>query len=73
VTRRAAALAALLALAGLLACGKYGPPVRAGEEEKPAPKPTLEIPLPSTTGPSEPATEPGEPPVEQEPPPEGAP
>lgn len=72
MTRRAAALAAL-ALAGLLACGKYGPPVRAGEEEKPAPKPTLEIPLPSTTGPSGPAPVPAEPPVEQEPPPEGAP
>jgi hypothetical protein len=78
-----AVLAALLlagALAGALACGKYGPPVRAGEAKPPAKK-SFEIPLPGSTEPGpgpgagqpEPATPEASPPVEEEPPPEGAP
>jgi hypothetical protein len=70
VTRWPRALAVLCA--GLwLACGKYGPPLRASEQQQPETKRSFEIPLPSTVEPA-PAAEPA-PPSEQEPPPEGAP
>jgi hypothetical protein len=69
-------VALLLLLASALACGKYGPPVRAGQAraEKPAPK--IEVPLPAPAPEAGPAGEPAppaEPEVEREPPPEGAP
>jgi hypothetical protein len=69
--------AALLLLAFALACGKYGPPVRAGQVEAERPAPRIEVPLPAPAPeapgaepapPAEPGTE-----VEQEPPPEGTP
>jgi len=74
VTRAAAALL-LLALA--LACGKYGPPVRAGQARAQKPAPRLEVPLPVPPE-AEPAGAPEagpapRPEVEEEPPPEGAP
>ena len=75
MTRLVACLAAL-ALGLALACGKYGPPVRAGSEPAPAKKPTVEIPLPIVPeGETHPATppEPAPAPDEEEPPPEGAP
>jgi hypothetical protein len=62
-------LLALLPLA--LACGKYGPPVRAGEAQAKKEKPAFEVPLPQLEEPAEP--EPLEPVREEEPPPEGAP
>jgi hypothetical protein len=61
----------VLLLAVLLACGKYGPPVRAAER-KPAPetKPrSFEVPLPGVA----PAPAPAAPEPEREPPPEGSP
>jgi hypothetical protein len=72
---RSAAVLLILLLAGTLACGKYGPPVRAGAE--PAAKerkPSFDLPLPSapTVTPPGAATEPV-PPIEQEPPLEGMP
>jgi hypothetical protein len=74
VTRAAAALL-LLALA--LGCGKYGPPVRAGQARAEKPAPRLEVPLPAPPE-AEPAVAPEAEPapgpeVEEEPPPEGAP
>jgi hypothetical protein len=70
VTRAAAALLLLA-----LACGKYGPPVRAGQAKAEKPAPRLEVPLPAPRE-AEPAVapeaEPG-PELEEEPPPEGAP
>jgi hypothetical protein len=65
-----------LALGALLACGKYGPPVRASEAaaKKPAQKPSLEVPLPSVMQPEPAAPTPTpEPEPEREPPPEGSP
>jgi hypothetical protein len=78
VTPWAASLAALC-VGLLLACGKYGPPVRASEAQQPETKRSFEIPLPSASEPepepAAPAAPPGEPapPSEEEPPPEGAP
>jgi hypothetical protein len=72
VTRLAASLALLFFA---LACGKYGPPVRASAAAKPAKAPESVIPLPVApeSAPSpEPAPAP-EPPREEEPPPEGSP
>jgi hypothetical protein len=75
VTRAAAVL---LLLAFALACGKYGPPVRAGQAKAVKPAPRLEVPLPPPPE-AEPAVAPEESPpargpeVEEEPPPEGAP
>jgi hypothetical protein len=75
VTRVAASVACLL-LGLALACGKYGPPVRAGAEPA-AKKPAVAIPLPVVPegetrrpAPAEPAPAPE---TEEEPPPEGAP
>jgi hypothetical protein len=76
VTPWAPSLAALCA-GLLLACGKYGPPVRASEAQQPETKRSFEIPLPSASEPepAAPAAPPAEPapPSEEEPPPEGAP
>jgi hypothetical protein len=71
------ATAALLLLALALACGKYGPPVRAGQARAEKPAPRLEVPLPAPPE-AEPAVAPEAEPtpgpeVEEEPPPEGAP
>lgn len=71
------AAAALLILALALACGKYGPPVRAGQARAEKPAPRLEVPLPAPPE-AEPAVAPEVEPapgpkVEEEPPPEGAP
>ena len=61
-----------------LACGKYGPPLRAGQARAERSTPKLEVPLPAPPeaepepAAPEPAPE-GEVEVEQEPPPEGAP
>jgi hypothetical protein len=73
---RSAALLWLLAFA--LACGKYGPPVRAGQARTEKPAPRLEVPLPPPPEAEAPEMEPEpsaepEADVEQEPPPEGAP
>lgn len=65
------ATASLLLLAFALACGKYGPPLRASQARAEKPAPTLEVPLPAPAD-AEPAGEAG-PEVEEEPPPEGAP
>jgi hypothetical protein len=72
VTRAAVAL---LLLACALACGKYGPPVRAGQARAERPVPRLEVPLPASEPRDvEPPGQPGpEVEVEPEPPPEGAP
>jgi hypothetical protein len=70
VTRPAATLLVLVALA--LACGKYGPPVRAGQARAAKPAPQLEVPLPAPPAAAEPAPAPDVE-LEQEPPPEGAP
>jgi hypothetical protein len=75
--------AALLLLALALACGKYGPPLRAGQARAEKPAPRLEVPLPAPPE-AEPAVSPESEPaagpeveveveVEEEPPPEGAP
>ena len=54
----------------LLACGKYGPPVRAAEQKaEPEAKPSFQVPLPGVQSP----TEPSAPEPEREPPPEGSP
>ena len=68
--------ALLLALCGVaLACGKYGPPIRADQAKADKPTPRLEVPLPAPMGgqPSPAPTPEPEPEVEQEPPPEGSP
>ncbi len=77
--RRFAASLACLLLGLALACGKYGPPVRAGAEPAAAKKPAVAIPLPVVPegesrhpAPPEPAPPPA-PESEEEPPPEGAP
>ena len=77
MTRLAASLACLV-LGLVLACGKYGPPVRAGAEPA-ARKPSVGIPLPIVPegesrhpAPPQPAPAPA-PDSEEEPPPEGAP
>lgn len=62
----------------LLACGKYGPPLRASEQRaKAAEKPSVEVPLPGFGTPEpEPAPAPEAPAApepEREPPPEGSP
>jgi hypothetical protein len=68
-----------LGLGLLLACGKYGPPVRAAaaKPEKPAAKPSFVVPLPSVPEPAPAPAAPETPappaPPEQEPPPEGSP
>ena len=68
---RAVPLLALLGAA--LACGKYGPPVRASEVKAAKPAPRLEVPLPAPLV-GEPSPTPlPEPGVEPEPPPEGTP
>ncbi|MEN8158764.1 MAG: hypothetical protein ABFS41_01685 [Myxococcota bacterium] len=41
---RATGAACFLAVVLALGCGKYGPPVRAGEEPTSEPEPGLEIP-----------------------------
>jgi hypothetical protein len=69
VTRLSAAVLALL-LALLLACGKYGKPVRASEVPEPKRPPRVEVPLPTVPEAGAPEAEP---PAEEEPPPEGAP
>jgi hypothetical protein len=57
----------------LLACGKYGPPVRAAERKtEPEAKPSFEVPLPGVPAP-EPRPAPAAPEPEREPPPEGSP
>jgi len=69
------ALASLWLLLLALACGKYGPPVRAGEVEPKKPAAKFEVPLPQP-GIAPPEAAPGpeaEPAAEEEPPPEGAP
>ena len=76
MTRRLAAIACPL-LCLLLACGKYGAPVRAEAEPKPESKQSVETPLPAL--PERGAPDPDaplpatEPPIEKEPPPEGSP
>jgi hypothetical protein len=72
VTRAAAAFLPLLVLA--LACGKYGPPVRAGEvRAERTPKPLLlPVPVPGAAPPPEAEAAPSAEP-EDEPPAEGAP
>jgi len=71
------ALLGALLLGLLLACGKYGPPVRASEEKQPEPEPRIEIPLPAVSDEQAPESSapppPAEPPIEEEPPLEGAP
>jgi hypothetical protein len=69
---RARALLPLLALA--LACGTYGPPVRAGEvkAERPAEPLLLPVPMPGAAPPPEAEAAPSAEP-EDEPPEEGAP
>ena len=55
----------------LLACGKYGPPVRAAEQTaEPEAKPSFQLPLPGVQSPE---PEPSAPEPEREPPPEGSP
>jgi hypothetical protein len=71
VNRSGVALLFLL-LGVALGCGKYGPPVRAGAVEKPAPKPSFEVPLPLLPE-QAPEAAPAVPEVEVEPPLEGAP
>ena len=70
-------VAAVLLLAWVLAaCGKYGPPLRAGQAKPEKATPRLEVPLPLPPDEEPPEAKPaGEPApeVEQEPPPEGAP
>jgi hypothetical protein len=70
-------VAPVLLLAFALACGKYGPPLRAGQAKPEKSTPRLEVPLPlppNEEPPAGPATHPeAEPEVEQEPPLEGAP
>jgi hypothetical protein len=61
-----------LLLGVALGCGKYGPPVRAGAEKVPAPKPSFEVPLPVIPE-AAPEPAPDVPEVEEEPPPEGTP
>jgi len=70
VTQRMATLLGGLLLGLLSACGKYGPPVRAGEVEPPEAKPSIEIPLPPVSDEVAPEAAPAS---EEEPPPEGAP
>ncbi len=65
-------LAALLLICPALACGKYGPPLRAGEVRPAKPAPRFEVPLPPAGEAPAPEPEP-EAAVEKEPPPEGAP
>jgi hypothetical protein len=79
VTQPLASVLGGLLLGLLVGCGKYGPPVRAGEEKQPESEPRIEIPLPSAAeegapapGAGAPAAQPP-PPLEAEPPPEGAP
>ena len=62
-----------LLLASAAACGKYGPPVRAGAEAPPKQQPNIQVPLPQVTPAPAPAGSAPEPKVEEEPPPEGAP
>jgi hypothetical protein len=69
VTRWAAALLGVLFVL-LLACGKYGKPVRASEVREAKPPPRVEVPLPAIPGTGAPEAAP---PGEEEPPPEGAP
>ena len=69
MTRLSAAVLAL-PFTLLLACGKYGRPVRASEVPEPKPPPRVEVPLPEIPEPGAPEAAP---PVEEEPRPEGAP
>jgi hypothetical protein len=79
--RRAAAL--LLALGCVLACGKYGPPVRAGEAAEEPRQKGIALPFPQGGSKEEPEAAPAPfpapvtpaPPAtpEEEPPPEGSP
>jgi len=72
VTRPALVLLALASFS--LACGKYGPPLRAGQARAERSTPKLEVPLPAPPeAEPEPAAPEPEGGVEQEPPPEGAP
>jgi hypothetical protein len=68
--------AAIVLLLLALACGKYGPPVRAGQAGAAKPPPRIEVPLPAASPEAAPSGTPAsapEPEVEQEPPPEGTP